>query len=250
MYKQRILGVLLAIVCLNINTIIAQEIAIEEATKQTTEYLNQNKYRIGIQSSFSLLSITGDEVTNSDWVPNMGFGVVGERFLLNKTVALGMGLGVRTENSICYSCEAITVHSPFQDPVHGIGGDTQTDCQTIEKRFTSTYLNIPLSVKFRTELFDNNKKVFLLAGVNNTLQLGSGKYLERELSAGTGAMHNGLPSEYAKLRTNFKTSAGLETNYFGSRTLSMGLFYERGLNKLDNHDTKLNMAGVEVGFYF
>ena len=203
------------------------------------KYDNQGSFRVGLQMNTGLMFLTRVESTESHLNAFTDFGVVAEKFIVNKTWALSTG--------VSFTAYKLSTTTQDNEEVPASQGTfTRTDMK-------GSNIHIPLNLKYRSDLIGKRSKLYALAGASLCLQTGSGRKTITPVSANGVVLSQGKAvggtSNANGCSLNFGT--GMQFNTGGLRTLSVGLQYQKGLGFNGGVDALIrdNMS-MSFGFFF
>jgi len=208
-----------------------------EITEIKGKYDRQGEFRIGLQLNSGVMFLTKTESIESHLNAFSDFGITVDKFLGSKTWALNGGLSYTAFKL------STTVRDNEEVPTE-YGTYTRTDIK-------GGNLNLPVNIKYRSDLIGQRSKLYALAGVTFCLQTGDSRQMITPVSKGGVVLSQGKvvanDSRANGCALNFGT--GMEFNTRGLRTLTAGLQYQKGLSTGLSPMVRDNMS-LSFGFFF
>lgn len=212
--------------------------------KQATEiveikgkYDRQGEFRVGLQLNSGVMFLTRVESIESHLNAFSDFGITADKFLGSKTWAINGGLSYTAFKL------STTVRDNEEVPTQ-YGSYTRTDTK-------GGNLNLPINIKYRSDLIGQRSKLYALAGLTFCLQTGDSRQMITPVSKSGVVLSQGKVVSMTD-RANgcaVNIGTGMEFNTGGLRTITAGLQYQKGLNTGESAMVRDNMS-LSFGFFF
>ncbi len=240
MMRSILMTALCMLVCgLFTSNLSAQETTMEvipqtEAATKTCGHNHNEAYRIGLNLETGMNRLTNlQDLDVQSTGTGFGAGLVYERFLIGKTLALSTGAN--------FSNRSMTYDSEITDDTKSLD-----NTRTVEITNQGSFVEIPVGIRYRAPLVKTGMKPFLQAGIVNQFLI-DGNTIEKIAEKGTQEQ---LPSDLNKYNIGLTIGAGMEFA-LGCRTFSAGLQMKKGMKAVKTTELyQMNTYGIQFGYYF